>query len=36
MDANPDVFVKNYDAGVERVKEGGYALLMESVSLDYK
>ena len=29
------VFVKNYDAGIARVKRGGYAFLMESTMLDY-
>ncbi|XP_067950331.1 glutamate receptor ionotropic, kainate 2-like [Watersipora subatra] len=36
MSANPHVFVNSYDEGVERVKNGGYALLMESAALDYR
>lgn len=36
MSANSDVFVDSYENGVERVKKGGYALLMESAALDYQ
>ena len=31
----PSVFVRSYDEGVNRVKEGNYAFLMESSMLDY-
>jgi ionotropic kainate glutamate receptor 2 len=31
----PSVFVHNYQKGVERVKDGNYAFLMESTMLDY-
>ncbi|CAH0547314.1 unnamed protein product [Brassicogethes aeneus] len=31
----PNVFVKSYDEGVQRVLEGNYAFLMESTMLDY-
>ena len=34
-DHSPSVFVKNYDEGIARVKEGNYAFLMESTMLDY-
>lgn len=36
MSANSEVFVANNDVGVQKVKNGGYALLMESATLDYK
>ncbi|CAB4057537.1 GRIN [Lepeophtheirus salmonis] len=32
---NPSVFVDNYDTGINSVKNGGYAFLMESTMLDY-
>ena len=31
----PSVFVHNYVDGIQRVKDGGYAFLMESTMLDY-
>ena len=31
----PSVFVHNYEDGINRVKEGDYAFLMESTMLDY-
>ena len=31
----PSVFVHNYEDGIDRVKEGNYAFLMESTMLDY-
>ena len=31
----PSMFVKDYERGIERVKRGGYAFLMESTMLDY-
>ena len=31
----PSVFVDDYNDGIQRVKEGGYAFLMESTMLDY-
>ena len=31
----PSVFVHDYADGINRVKEGGYAFLMESTMLDY-
>ena len=31
----PSVFVKDYEEGIDRVKQGGYAFLMESTMLDY-
>lgn len=33
--ARPSVFTKNNQEGVERVKSGGYAYLMESTSIEY-
>ena len=30
-----DVFTKSSTEGVEKVKQGGYAYLMESTSIDY-
>lgn len=36
MSSNPEVFVNSYEEGVDRVKKGGYAFLMESAALDYK
>ena len=33
--ARPSVFVESNDKGVERVKKGEYAFLMESTSIDY-
>ena len=35
MRNNPDVFVKSTDEGIQKVKQGGYAYLLESVSNDY-
>ena len=35
MRNNPDVFVKSTDEGIKKVKQGGYAYLLESVSNDY-
>ena len=32
---NQDVFVRNADEGIRKVKQGGYAYLLESVSNDY-
>jgi ionotropic glutamate receptor len=32
---NQDVFVRNGDEGIRKVKQGGYAYLLESVSNDY-
>ena len=32
---SPSVFVHNYEDGINRVKEGDYAFLMESTMLDY-
>lgn len=32
---NPDVFVHSSDEGVEKVKKGGYAYLLESTTNDY-
>lgn len=31
----PSVFVRNYEEGIGRVKQGNYAFLMESTMLDY-
>ena len=31
----PSVFVHNYDDGIQKVTDGGYACLMESRMLDY-
>ena len=31
----PSVFVHDYEDGINRVKDGGYAFLMESTMLDY-
>ena len=33
--SKPSMFVKDYEEGIARVKEGGYAFLMESTMLDY-
>ena len=33
--ARPSVFVESNDKGVERVKKGDYAFLMESTSIEY-
>ena len=33
--ARPSVFVESNDKGVERVKKGEYAFLMESTSIEY-
>lgn len=33
--ARPSVFVESYGKGVERVKKGDYAFLMESTSIEY-
>ena len=35
MRNNPDVFVNSTDQGIKKVKQGGYAYLLESVSNDY-
>lgn len=35
MKNNPDVFVKTNQEGIERVKKGSYAFLMESTTIDY-
>ncbi|CAF0769478.1 unnamed protein product [Brachionus calyciflorus] len=35
MSSNPDVFVKSTEEGIERVKKGGYAYLLESTTNDY-
>jgi hypothetical protein len=34
-ETHPSVFVHNYEDGINRVKEGDYAFLMESTMLDY-
>ena len=34
-ETKPSMFVKDYERGIERVKRGGYAFLMESTMLDY-
>ena len=33
--STPSVFVKDSNEGIERVKKGNYAFLMESVMIDY-
>lgn len=35
MEKNKDVFVKSQEEGIERVKHGGYAYLIESTTNDY-
>ena len=35
MSNNPDVFVKSNQEGIDRVKSGLYAFLMESTSIEY-
>ncbi len=35
MKANPDVFVKKNQDGIDRVKAESYAFLMESTTIDY-
>ena len=35
MSSNPDVFVKSAEEGISRVKAGGYAYLIESITNDY-
>ncbi len=35
MSGNPDVFVKSTEEGIERVKKGGYAYLVESTTNEY-
>jgi len=35
MTNNPDVFVKNNQEGIDRVKAESYAFLMESTSIEY-
>lgn len=35
MSSNPDVFVKSATEGIQRVKKGGYAYLIESVTNEY-
>ena len=35
MTQNPDVFVKSADEGVAKVKNGGFAYLLESTTNDY-
>lgn len=35
MEKNKDVFVKSQEEGIERVKRGGYAYLIESTTNDY-
>jgi hypothetical protein len=35
MSSNPDVFVKSTEEGIERVKKGGYAYLVESTTNEY-
>lgn len=35
MEKNKDVFVKSQEEGIERVKKGGYAYLIESTTNDY-
>ena len=35
MRSNPDVFVKSTEEGIKKVKQGGYAYLLESITNDY-
>jgi hypothetical protein len=35
MSSNSDVFVKSTEEGIERVKKGGYAYLVESTTNEY-
>lgn len=35
MSGNPSVFVRSTEEGIARVKEGGYAYLVESTTNDY-
>jgi hypothetical protein len=35
MSTNPDVFVKSTNEGINRVKKGGYAYLLESTTNEY-
>ena len=35
MSSNPSVFVRSTEEGIARVKEGGYAYLVESTTNDY-
>lgn len=35
MEKNKDVFVKSQEEGIERVKKGGYAYLIESTTNDF-
>ena len=35
MRSNPDVFVKSTDEGIKKVKQGGYAYLLESITNEY-
>jgi hypothetical protein len=35
MSSNPDVFVRSNEEGINRVKKGGYAFLIESTTNEY-
>lgn len=35
MNSNPDVFVRKNQEGIDRVKAGSYAFLMESTTIEY-
>ena len=35
MSNNPDVFVQSTEEGVDRIKKGGYAYLVESITNEY-
>jgi len=35
MNNTPDVFVKTYEEGIEKVLRGNYAFLMESTIIDF-
>ena len=35
MSNNPNNFVQSYEEGIERVKRGGYAYLVESITNEY-
>ena len=35
MRSNPEVFVKSTEEGIKKVKQGGYAYLLESITNDY-
>lgn len=35
MRSNPDVFVKSTAEGIKKVKQGGYAYLLESITNEY-